>query len=50
VALRRKWSSTISKAAVLFRSALPLFEIACVLVRFDHIACRIVNGRQPEKG
>jgi len=31
--LRRNW-----------RSLLPLFEIACVFVRFDYIARRIVNA------
>jgi hypothetical protein len=29
-----------------FRSALPLFEIALVLVRLDHVANIIVNGNQ----
>jgi len=28
----------------LFRLASPLFEIAVVLVRFDHVASGIVNG------
>jgi len=28
----------------MFRSVLPLFEIALVLVRFDHVVSRIINA------
>jgi hypothetical protein len=33
-----------SRGGFVFRSALPLFEIACVLVRLDHVASRNPKG------
>jgi len=32
------------RGGFVFYSALPFFEIARVLVPFDHIVCRIVNS------
>jgi hypothetical protein len=47
--LRRKWSTTITKIAdskqqTHDKNMLPLFEVSRVLVRFNHIACFILNA------